>query len=118
MTPSFPFQLSNKAYDVLKWIIMVLLPAFSAAYFAMAELVGLPGGAVVPGVIAIVITFLAAVVGISNRSYNASGAAYDGVVHIVQDPGGVKRATIDVPGDPETLLQSKDKLVLQVTSSQ
>lgn len=106
-------MLSNRAYDIVKWFVLTVLPAFSAAYFGMGNIVGLPHVEAVVGCTAILATFLSAILGISNASYSQS---YDGEVLIEVDPGGVKRATIHVPGDPEELLMNKDELRLQIMS--
>lgn len=75
-------QLNNKVYDACKWITMILLPAISAAYFTLAQLLHLPGSEEVVGVIAIVITFMGAILGISTNSYNKSDTKFDGVMHV------------------------------------
>ena len=36
--------MSNKMYDVLKWIAMVFLPALATLYFALAGIWGFPYG--------------------------------------------------------------------------
>ena len=36
--------MSNKVYDVLKWIAMYMLPAVGTLYFALAGIWGLPYG--------------------------------------------------------------------------
>ena len=35
-------KMSNKMYDALKWIAMILLPAIGALYFTLAGIWGLP----------------------------------------------------------------------------
>ena len=62
--------MSNKVYDVLKWIAMVVLPAVATLYFALAGIWGFPYGEQVVGTIAVVCTFLGAILGISNVRYN------------------------------------------------
>lgn len=62
-------KLSNKMYDVLKWVALVALPALSALYLGLAELWGLPAGQQVSGTIALVDTFLGALLGISSANY-------------------------------------------------
>lgn len=62
-------KLSNKAYDVLKWIAMYLLPAVGTLYFALSGIWGLPYGEQVVGTITAVDTFLGVVLGISNAQY-------------------------------------------------
>ena len=42
-------SMSNKTYDILKWIAMYLLPAAGTLYFALAGIWGLPYGEQVVG---------------------------------------------------------------------
>ena len=58
-------KLSNKVYDVLKWIAMYLLPAAGTLYFALAGIWGLPYGEQIVGTITAVDTFLGVLLGIS-----------------------------------------------------
>ena len=63
-------KMSNKVYDVLKWIAMYLLPAFGTLYFALSGIWNLPYGEQVVGTITAVDTFLGVILGISNAQYN------------------------------------------------
>lgn len=62
--------MSNKIYDVLKWIAMLFLPALGTLYFALAGIWGLPYGEQIVGTITAVDTFLGVVLGISTAQYN------------------------------------------------
>lgn len=63
-------KLSNKTYDVLKWIAQILLPAIGALYFALSKIWGFPSAAEVVGTISAIDVFLGAVLGISTSTYN------------------------------------------------
>ena len=63
-------KLSNKVYDVLKWIAMYLLPAVGTLYFALSSIWGFPYGEQVVGTITAVDTFLGVILGISTATYN------------------------------------------------
>ena len=63
--------MSNKLYDILKWVAMILLPAIGTLYFALAGVWGLPYAEQVVGTIAAVDTFLGAVLGIAAAQYNS-----------------------------------------------
>lgn len=63
-------KLSNKVYDVLKWIAMYLLPAVGTMYFALSGIWGFPYGEQVVGTITAVDTFLGVILGISTATYN------------------------------------------------
>ena len=62
--------MSNKTYDVLKWIAMVVLPAIGTLYFALAGIWGFPYGEEVVGTITAIDAFLGALLGISSAQYN------------------------------------------------
>ena len=63
-------KLSNKVYDVLKWIAMYLLPAVGTLYFALSGIGAFPYGEQVVGTITAVDTFLGVILGISTATYN------------------------------------------------
>lgn len=65
-------KMSNKVYDVLKWIAMYFLPAIGTLYFALSGIWNLPYGEQVVGSITAVDTFLGVILGISNSQYNKS----------------------------------------------
>lgn len=61
--------LSNKVYDILKYIALIVLPAIGTLYFAIAGIWGLPYGEQIVGTITAVDTFLGALLGIANSKY-------------------------------------------------
>ena len=63
-------MMSNKTYNILKWIAMYLLPALGTLYFALASIWGLPYGEQIVGTITAVDTFLGVILGISTAQYN------------------------------------------------
>ena len=63
-------KMSNKVYDVLKWIAIVVLPALGTLYFALAGIWGWPYGEQIVGTITAVDAFLGAILGISTAQYN------------------------------------------------
>lgn len=79
-----PF-LSSRLYNQLKWVTLILLPAVSAAYFALSAVLGLPAAEQVVGTIAVVCTFLGTILGFSTKQYNNSDQAFDGNVILVPD---------------------------------
>ena len=62
--------MSNKVYDVLKWIAMYMLPALGTLYFALSGIWGLPYGEQIVGTITAIDTFLGVILGISTVQYN------------------------------------------------
>lgn len=62
--------MSNKHYDILKWIAQIVLPAIATLYFALASIWGLPYGEQIVGTITAIDAFLGAILGISTVNYN------------------------------------------------
>ena len=62
--------MSNRLYDVLKWIAQVVLPALATLYFALAGIWGLPYGEQIVGTITAVDTCMGILLGISSAKYN------------------------------------------------
>ena len=65
--------MSNKVYDILKFIAQVVLPALGTLYFALAGIWGWPMGEQVVGTITAIDTFLGVLLGISTSKYNKGG---------------------------------------------
>lgn len=67
------FRMSDKVYDVLKWIAQILLPALGTLYFGLSKIWGsgvFPYPAEVVGTITAVDAFLGALLGISTMQYH------------------------------------------------
>lgn len=62
--------ISNKTYDILKWVAQILLPAIGTLYFALAGIWGFPYGEQIVGTITAIDAFLGAILGISTKMYN------------------------------------------------
>ena len=60
---------SNKLFDTLKWICMVLLPAVGTLIFTIFKIWGIPYGQEILGTIEAVTLCLGALLGISNVQY-------------------------------------------------
>lgn len=65
--------MTNKTYDILKFIAQIVLPAIGTLYFALAGIWGLPYGEQIVGTITAVDTFLGAVLKISSDRYKEVG---------------------------------------------
>lgn len=62
--------MSNKMYDILKYIAQIVLPAMGTLYFALASIWGFPYAEQIVGTITAVDTFLGVILKISTDSYN------------------------------------------------
>lgn len=63
-------MLSNRVYDILKWVTMIVLPALATAYVGLASIWGWPYADEVAKTTAVVCTLLGALLGISTAQYN------------------------------------------------
>jgi hypothetical protein len=63
-------KMTDKMYDLLKWVAQILLPAVGTLYFALAQIWGLPYGEEIVGTITAIDAFLGALLGISTYQYN------------------------------------------------
>lgn len=62
--------MSNKAYDICKYIAQIVLPALGTLYFALASIWNLPYEEQIVGTITAIDTFLGAILMISSANYN------------------------------------------------
>ncbi len=61
---------SDKVYNVLKWVALILLPAIGTLYFGLSQIWGLPYGEAVVGTITLIDTFIGSILQISTTNYN------------------------------------------------
>lgn len=62
--------MSNKVYDILKWIAQILIPAIGTLYFSLAGIWDFPYPEEVVGTLTAIDTFLGVLLGISSYNYN------------------------------------------------
>ena len=74
--------MTNKTYDILKFIAQIVLPALGTLYFALAGNWGFPYGEQVVGTIAAIDAFLGAILGISSMNYYNEGRDTVGTVTV------------------------------------
>jgi hypothetical protein len=84
--------LTNKLYEIMKWITLILLPAISMLYLALSEVWGLPYADQIVGTIAAVDLFLGMVLGISSYTYKTNNPLY--YVNLTKLVGEVERSWI------------------------
>ena len=110
------FQLSSDAYDALKWIAQIFLPALGALYFTIAAIWGLPFAEQIVGSITAVDAFLGILLGISTKSYWANTDNKAGILHIdTSDPSADKY--LFEAHTPLSTLASKSAVTFRVISS-
>ena len=64
-------KMSNRTYDILKYVTQIVIPAIGTLYFALAGIWGFPYGEQILGTLTAVDTFLGVCLGISTKQYNA-----------------------------------------------
>lgn len=62
-------MLTDKAYNILKWIAQIVLPALGTLYFGLSSIWGLPYGEQIVGTITVIDAFLGALLGVSTAQY-------------------------------------------------
>lgn len=63
-------MLTNRTYDILKWVVMIALPALTTAYVGLAAVWGCPYATEVAKTSAVICALLGALLGISTAQYN------------------------------------------------
>ena len=65
-----PLLMSDKAYNIMKWIVQYILPGLGVLYAIIAGVAGLPYAEVVLAIVMAVDWFLGVILGISTSQYN------------------------------------------------
>lgn len=63
-------KLSDKTYDILKWVALIVLPALAIFYESLAGVWGLPFAEQIPDTIMICDLLLGTLLGVSSATYN------------------------------------------------
>ena len=63
-------RLKNSVYDVLKYIVTIVLPALTTLWLALATIGNLPYGEPIGATMGAITVFLGALIGISSVQYN------------------------------------------------
>ena len=61
--------MSNKVYDILKWIALVVFPAIATLFSAISMIWGIPYGEQITSTIIAIDTALGAILGVSSIKY-------------------------------------------------
>lgn len=65
-----PLLMSDKTYDIMKWIVQYILPGLGVLYAIIAGAADLPYAEVVLAIVMAVDWFLGVILGISTSQYN------------------------------------------------
>lgn len=67
-------QLPDKWYDLLKWLVVIVIPALTTFYTVLDQVFGWGFGEMVATISAALCTCIGAIVGISSANYYKGGA--------------------------------------------
>ena len=108
--------LTNKVYDMLKWVAQYFLPGLATLYFTIATIWGLPHIEQILGTIAAVTVFIGVLLGISTNTYIKSGADTDGILQIDSSNAEKDIYRLQLNSDLEKLAE-KVKVTFKVDSN-
>ena len=63
-------KLNDKAYDILKWLVLVVVPALTTFYVVLDTIFGWGYAEIVPKISAAACACIGAIIGISTAQYN------------------------------------------------
>ena len=95
--------LSNKVYDILKWIAQILLPGLGTLYFAISGIWGLPYCEQVVGTLSAITVFIGMLLGLSAAKYPGDGT--------IKMQGATYKTKLSIPMDK---LIEKKNVILKV----
>lgn len=104
-------MLSDRRYNQLKLLASLLLPGVAAAYFALAEIWGLPYGAQVSGTVSVINVFVGVLLAFAKALHEATGARFDGhmVIEETEEGSRLRMRNVDV-----VALDTKDELTFKL----
>lgn len=101
---------SNRAYDILKHVAQIWLPALAVLYISLGGLFELPMPQQISGAIMALDLFLGTILGISTRQYTNSDERFDG--KIVLTPGEQEETTdLRILLNPEAIAEKNEVTV-------
>lgn len=95
-------RISNRTYDILKYIAQYVLPASGTLYFALSAIWGLPYGEQIVGTITAIDAFLGVLLGISTSAYKKEDHT-DGVMVVDTTDPNKDIYRMELKSEPETL---------------
>lgn len=107
--PASGFVLSNKLYDPLKFLALVLLPGLGTLYLALSGIWGLPNGEQVVGTITAIDLALGGILHVSSSNFAGDvGPGTPVGKFVVTELGdGRKNVKMELSQDPATFLDNQ-----------
>ena len=75
-------KVNNKVYDVMKWIVTIIIPAIITLYSSLASIWGIPYSEQIIATLAAIDIFLGVIMKISSKEYSKN---LDGILYIDKD---------------------------------
>lgn len=94
--------LSSKQYNILKWVVIIVLPAITTVYGTFSNIWGWPYGDQIVASFSAITLFLGIIIGVSTRSYNMSSAGPSGTL-VVDRTDANTQTYLAFKQDPNTI---------------
>lgn len=94
--------LSSTQYNILKWVVIIVLPAITTVYGTFSTIWGWPNGDQIVASLSAVTLFLGIIIGVSTSSYNKSSAGPSGTL-VIDRKGSMAQTYLAFEQDPKTL---------------
>lgn len=99
--------LTNKQYDLAKFLTVTVVPAIGALYFALAVIWNFPAGQQVLGTLMSIEACLAVILGISSKQYENNDGRFSGVINTIKTDDKTLYS-LELNHDPKLLEQKKE----------
>lgn len=94
--------LSSKQYNILKWVVIIVLPAITTVYGTFSNIWGWPYGDQIVASFSAITLFLGIIIGVSTSSYNMSSAGPSGTL-VVDRTDANTQTYLAFKQDPKTI---------------
>lgn len=96
-------KLSNKTYDIIKWVALVLIPATCTLWLTVGKVWAFPYLTEIGATISAVGLFLAAIIGISNDKYKKEIELYGQALAVDEDGSWILDEPEDIVEEEENV---------------
>lgn len=110
------FTISDRMYDILKWVVGVLLPAFAALYAGISGVFGWPYGEEITSTIMAIVLFSGAFLQTSSASWAIKRAALTGTIMSDKNNDGIPDYPFKMNSDVYNALKWIAQVVLPAAS--
>lgn len=107
-------KITNKVYDIIKWIVVIVLPAIITLYSTLGGIWNFPYVNEIVGTLAAIDVFLGVIMKVSGFSYNKE---LDGTLHIDTITDDATDKYLFEINDLDNLA-SKDKIMLKINQKE